>query len=232
MEKLNGNPAYLVQPWRDCSIANMHIYPVKTPLWVQKLIPSALWHFPRNENVLYLSFDDGPSPQLTPWILETLEKWKAKATFFCVGENINKYPQLYQEITELGHTIGNHSYNHLNGWLTNDKSYFQNIALNASQTGSKLYRPPYGRMKPSQIRHLKKRYQLVYWDVLSGDFDRDLSPEKCLKNILENARQGSIIVLHDNIKADKSLKYVLPRLLQHYAEKKWEMRNIDPNYGN
>ncbi len=210
----------------------MPVYPVKTPFWVQKLIPSALWHFPRSEDAIYLSFDDGPSAQLTPWILETLEQWQAKATFFCVGENIDKHPELYQQILDRGHTVGNHSYNHLNGWLTDNDLYFQNIAINAAQTGSQLYRPPYGRMKPSQVLYLKKHYQLVYWDVLSGDFDLGLSPETCLFNVLKNSRRGSIVVLHDNLKSGKTLKYVLPRLLAHYRALDWEMRKIDPNCGN
>jgi peptidoglycan/xylan/chitin deacetylase (PgdA/CDA1 family) len=232
LKKLNGNPAFLVQALKDRYFAGMHIYPVKTPIWVQKLIPSALWHFPRNEDALYLSFDDGPTTTLTYWILETLDQWQAKATFFCVGENIDKFPELFREIVDRGHTIGNHSYNHLNGWVTDNESYFENIARNASQTGSRLYRPPYGRMKPPQIAYLKKRYQLVFWDVLSGDFDQMLSPDDCLDNILKHASRGSVIVLHDNIKSEKTLRYVLPKLLAHYHSVGWEMRKIDPEYSN
>ena len=232
MEKLNGNPAWMVQALWNCCLVNMQVYPVKVPNWVQKLIPSALWHFPRHEKVLYLSFDDGPSPELTSWILETLDQWQAKATFFCVGENIDKYPHLYREITLRGHTIGNHSYNHLNGWTTSNKQYFQNVARNAEQTGARLYRPPYGKLKPSQINYLKKHYQLVYWDVLSGDFDVELSPDDCLQNILRHSRGGSIVVLHDNSKSAKTVNYVLPRLLEYYIERGWELRKIDPNYGN
>jgi len=168
---------------------------------------------------IYLTFDDGPIPEITPWILDLLQEHQIKATFFCVGENIVKHPAIYQRLIREGHRIGNHTFNHLKGWDTPDDIYFQNIELCQQHTQSNLFRPPYARATKSQINLLNKEYELIYYDVLSGDFDLKLSPEQCYKNVLKHTKNGSIIVFHDNLKAIPRVKYALPRVIAYFLEK-------------
>lgn len=180
-----------------------------------------------NSSALYISFDDGPVPEITDFVLETLEKYQAKATFFCVGENVQKYPHVYHSILKHNHHVGNHTYNHLNGWKTDNPVYFENIALCEAtmklQSGvalprRKLFRPPYGKIKRSQIKHIRQNYLVVMWDILSGDFDPNFDAEKCLKKSIAHTQSGTIIIFHDSYKAEKNLKYVLPRYLDHFAQ--------------
>lgn len=193
------------------------MYLVKTPKLVQALMPGYLWRVPTAEKVLYLTFDDGPIPEVTPWVLDTLKTFGAKATFFCVGENVKRHPAVFRRLLDEGHAAGNHTFNHLNGWHTDNRAYFHNIRHCARMVRSNLFRPPYGRLLPAQRAFLERHYHIVMWDVLSGDFDPAISPEQCLENVLVNARPGSIIVLHDSLKTDAKIRFVLPRVLEYYS---------------
>ncbi|MCB0545957.1 MAG: polysaccharide deacetylase family protein [Phaeodactylibacter sp.] len=194
------------------------MYLVKTPQFIQNLFPNYTWRIPSQEKVLYLTFDDGPIPQVTPWVLEQLQAFQAKATFFCVGDNIRKYPDVFDQVVRKGHAVGNHTFNHINGWQTENISYFHNVRHCANMVHSVLFRPPYGRLKPKQAQFLQRHYRIVMWDVLSGDFDPKLSEEQCLANVINNAENGSIVVFHDSLKAEDKLRYALPRVLEHFAE--------------
>jgi len=192
------------------------MYLVKTPAFIQNLFPNFTWRIPTQEKVLYLTFDDGPIPEVTPWVLEQLAAYNAKATFFCVGDNVKKYPTIFRQLTEDGHSVGNHTFNHLNGWATDKMDYFHNIRHCAKLVDSDLFRPPYGRLKPRQAQFLQRHYRIVMWDILSGDFDPNISEEQCYDNIVKKAEAGSIVVLHDSLKAEEKLRAVLPRILAYY----------------
>lgn len=189
----------------------------KTPAFLPYLMPGYTWRISTSDKTLFLTFDDGPIPELTPWVLEILRKYNAKATFFCVGDNVRKYPAVFQQILSEGHAVGNHTFNHLNGWKTSTAEYLQNIEKCESLLSSKLFRPPYGRMKTEQKKALEKRFRIIMWDVLSGDFSQKISTEHCLHNVVEHARPGSIIVFHDSLKAERNLRFVLPRVLEHFG---------------
>ncbi|MEL6864707.1 MAG: polysaccharide deacetylase family protein [Bacteroidota bacterium] len=193
------------------------MYLVKTPKFIQNLFPNFCWHIPTRDKVLYLTFDDGPIPEVTPWVLKQLAQYNAKATFFCVGENVKNNASLFQQLVEEGHSVGNHTYNHLNGWRTENIPYFHNVRHCAHLVNSDLFRPPYGRLKPKQAQFLQRHYRVIMWDVLSGDFDNNLSPAQCLKNVVDHAREGSIIVFHDSLKAQRNLEKALPGTLAHFA---------------
>jgi len=194
------------------------MYLVKTPQFIQQLFPNFTWRIPTEEKVLYLTFDDGPIPEVTNWVLDQLKAYEAKATFFCVGDNVRKYFDVFQQVTAEGHAVGNHTLNHLNGWLTENIPYFHNVRHCANLVNSVIFRPPYGRLKPKQSQFLQRHYRVVMWDVLSGDFDATISPEQCLANVTNNAGPGSIIVFHDSIKAGERLHYTLPRVLEHFSQ--------------
>lgn len=189
---------------------------VKPPYLLRKLFSRLIWRFSIKEKIIFLTFDDGPIPELTPWVLDTLKAFKAKATFFCVGENVFKNPEIFKKILDEGHAIGNHTYNHLNGWKTENKVYFENISKCDKLLETSLFRPPYGKIKRSQLysSFLKNKFKIILWDVLSYDFDKNISPEKCLSNVLKNVKAGSVVVFHDNLKADKNIKYTLPKVLE------------------
>ena len=190
------------------------MYPVKVPKLVQQLYPHYIWRIPTTEKRLYLTFDDGPIPELTPWVLDTLKEYHAKATFFCVGENAARYPELVKRILDEGHALGNHTYNHLRGSNTPTLDYIANTLKCEPHLPTTLFRPPYGRIKREQAKALQARgYQIVMWDVLSGDFDRRISKEKCLENVLGNVGPGSVVVFHDSLKAEGVLRWVLGKVL-------------------
>ena len=195
------------------------MYLVKTPKFIQSLFPNFTWKIPTQEKILYLTFDDGPLPDVTPWVLEQLEKFNAKATFFCVGDNIRKYTEIFQQVVEAGHAVGNHTFNHLNGWAADNIPFFHNVRRCARLVRSDLFRPPYGRLKPKQSQFLQRHYRIVMWDVLSGDFDPKISSTQCFHNVINNADNGSIVVFHDSTKAWDKLRSVLPDILQYYTEK-------------
>lgn len=193
------------------------MYFVNAPFFLRWMYPDVTWNRSRQEKKIYLTFDDGPIPEITPWILDVLDSYNVKATFFCVGANIVKHPAIFQRILDSGHRVGNHTFNHLKGWDTTDESYIANIQLCHEYTQSNLFRPPYARAKRTQIKLLRKDFELIYWDVLSGDFDLNLSPEACFNNVLKYTKNGSILVFHDNIKAIPRVQYALPKVIQHYT---------------
>lgn len=204
----------------------MKISWVKTHWLIKKIFPNYVWDWDTNEKKVYLTFDDGPTPQITEWTLDQLKLYQAKATFFCIGDNIRKYPEIFRKTIADGHAVGNHTYNHLNGWKTPTTRYLENANQHEyehnkySKQPCKLFRPPYGKIRPSQSKRLRKLgYKIVMWDVLSEDFDTSVSREKCLQNVLENVRPGSIIVFHDSAKAFPHLEYVLPGTLAFLKEK-------------
>ncbi|MBB5438272.1 peptidoglycan/xylan/chitin deacetylase (PgdA/CDA1 family) [Pedobacter sp. AK017] len=201
------------------------MYLVKSPLLLKWYYPKLTWNKNRDQKVIYLTFDDGPIPDVTAFVLKTLKNFDTKATFFCIGDNIVKHPDIFEQIKREGHQIGNHTFNHLKGWITEDQYYLDNFRQCQELTGTSLFRPPYGRIKKSQasgIRALMPEMQLIMWDVLSGDFDTGLSPQKCYQNVIRHTRNGSIIVFHDSLKAFDRLEYALPRCLQYFKEKGFE----------
>jgi len=198
-------------------ITNMYF--TNAPFFLRWYYPKVTFNRSRQEKTIYLTFDDGPIPEVTPFILDLLKEEEIKATFFCVGENITKHPYLFQRLLDEGHRVANHTYNHLKGWETSDDEYLANIQKCQSLTGTPLFRPPYARAKKSQLSHLYTDYEIIYWDVLSGDFDLNLSPEACYQNVIKGARNGSIIVFHDNVKAIPRVTYALPKAIRYFKEK-------------
>lgn len=207
----------------------MQSYWVKTPRWLKNLLPKGMvWEMPDTDAV-YLTFDDGPHPEITPWVLEELSRHDAKATFFCVGNNVARHPEVYAMLLAAGHATGNHTYNHLNGWKSRNDHYLKNITQADNHIHSRLFRPPYGRIKLSQYRKLMRRHPdwTVYmWDILSGDFDQNITAEQCLKNVLEHLRPGSIVVMHDSQKAGGHMMAMLPGVLQYCKQKGWKMKAL------
>lgn len=206
------------------------MYLHKTPAFLQWLYPQLIWHRSRKEPVVYLTFDDGPVPVTTTYILDLLKSYGVQATFFCVGENILKYPELFTRLIDEGHSIGNHTMHHLNGWKNDNSNYLEDVGQCAATIRlhgrlSDLFRPPYGKITRRQIRELGDQ-RIIMWDVLSGDFDPSLSPERCLRKTLKAIRPGSVIVFHDNPKAQEKLEYVLPRVLDYLKQNKLEVRAL------
>jgi peptidoglycan/xylan/chitin deacetylase (PgdA/CDA1 family) len=229
----------------------------KTPYLLKKFYPKQLiWNKSRAEKVIYLTFDDGPIPIVTPWVIKTLKKYNAKATFFCIGDNIIKHPEIFEQLKADGHAIGNHTFNHLKGWRTDDETYLAIFLKCQELTQTNLFRPPYGRIKRSQIEKLSNDYKvlsseysvlsgkralvnkedlrspstlnpkpytsIIMWDVLSGDFDPSLAPEKCLRNVLKHTENGSVVVFHDSLKAWDRLEFVLPKVLEVWSKEGFE----------
>lgn len=203
----------------------------KTPKLLQAFMPYYTWRLPGPARVLYLTFDDGPIPGITPWVLDTLRPYRAKATFFCVGDNVSKHPSIYRQILEEGHAVGNHTYNHLNGWKTGDSEYLNNVRRCSRVVKSGLFRPPYGRLMPRQREVLQRHFRIIMWDVLCGDYDADISPEQCLCNVTDNAQPGSIIVMHDSLKAERNLRFMLPAVLEHFAGQGYRFEKLNDEAG-
>ena len=195
------------------------MYIANSPFWLQWLYPSLIWHKSRKEKAVYLTFDDGPIPVVTPFVLNTLKTFNAKATFFCIGDNVARHPEIYQQVLADGHSVGNHTYNHLKGWNTDNEVYLKNVARCAELVDSNLFRPPYGRAKKSQISSLNTQYSIIMWDVLSGDFDTEITAQKCVQNVMSNTQNGSIIVFHDSLKAFPRLQHALPIVLEQLSAK-------------
>lgn len=206
-------------------------YLVKSPWWLKKLYKQCTWSIKRNDKSLYLTFDDGPHPLITPLVLDELKRYNAKASFFCIGKNVVANPGVYKRIIDEGHAVGNHSHNHLNGWKTNDKIYLDDIAIAKKYIDSNLYRPPYGKIKFFQLKQLRlPRFKLktIMWTVLSGDFDGDITKEKCLANVILNASEGSIIVFHDSDKAYNRMHFALVETLKYFNDKGYKFERITP----
>jgi peptidoglycan-N-acetylglucosamine deacetylase len=199
---------------------------VRPALITQKLFPGLVWSIPNNEKKVFITFDDGPTPFLTNWILEILKEYNAKATFFCLGKNAEKYPEVFNNILCGNHSIGNHSYSHLNGWKTNTKEYIEDVEMADSIVRTNLFRPPYGKLKPAQLRKLNKNYKIIMWDVLSKDYSFRTSKEKCLKNVEEFTKEGSIIVFHDSEKAKNNLIFTFPKVIKYLKDSGFECCGI------
>ncbi|MEO6883082.1 MAG: polysaccharide deacetylase family protein [Bacteroidia bacterium] len=204
------------------------MYFVQPPYLLRQFYSQLIWRFPFQKNTIFLTFDDGPVPEITPAVLDILKKENVKATFFCVGENVQKYPNLFQQILAENHAVGNHTFNHVNGWKTNSDDYFNNIKKCADIVPSNLFRPPYGKIKKSQCKHIQTDYSIIMWDVLSGDYNPNISPEKCLKNTIQHTRSGSIILFHDSVKAEKNMLYALPRFIEDCKRKNYFFETISP----
>lgn len=209
----------------------IHFY--KTPLFLRKIAPELSWKINTSEKIIYLTFDDGPIPGLTDFVLDELKKYDAKATFFCVGENILKHGEICQKIVEEGHLLGNHTFNHLKGWRTDDNDYFKNIdqcqraieKLQPSRT-KPLFRPPYGQITKKQIAAIKANYQIIMWDILTYDYERKIAPPGRLNKIIAKTSPGSIVVFHDNYKGEQNLRQLLPRFLEHFSENGFRFKKL------
>ncbi|MCF2487796.1 polysaccharide deacetylase family protein [Dyadobacter sp. CY347] len=190
-----------------------------SPFWLKAFFPDFIWRMPTREKQIFLTFDDGPIPDITEFVIDTLNQFNAKATFFCIGNNVEKHPDIFQKLLDNQHAIGNHTFNHMNGWKTKDALYLDNIKQCDAQLNvqTNLFRPPYGRMTKSQSRIVKKDRKIIMWDVLSGDFSKEISQETCLRKSVRYARPGSIVLFHDSIKAAANMQYALPRFLDHFS---------------
>ncbi len=208
------------------------MYFTKTPFWLKKLYRDYTWDMGNGEKVLYLTFDDGPHPEITPFVMELLGRYDARATFFCVGENAMREPGILSSLVEKGHTIGNHTHNHLNGWKTDREAYIANVFQAERHIPSRLFRPPYGRITRRQAASLRNRaeetssFHIVMWDVLSGDFDRGRAPSACRDLVIRSAVAGSIIVFHDSVKAFPNLRVALPGVLEHFSREGFRFEPI------
>lgn len=204
----------------------MSFYWIKTNTIIKKVFSNYIWDIPNKKNTIYLTFDDGPTPEVTTWVLEILKKENIKATFFCIGKNIIVQPDLFKKILSEGHTIGNHTNNHLNGWKIDNDLYLENchtcetIIMKNSNIKPTLFRPPYGKIKKEQAKKIKNLgYKIIMWDVLSADFDTKITPQKCLDNVVSTVKSGSIIVFHDSQKAALNLKFALPKAIKELKQK-------------
>lgn len=202
---------------------------VRLPGFITALFKDAVWRLNETERVVYLTFDDGPIPDVTPWVIELLEKENIKATFFCVGENVKKYPEVYDQILSKDHSVGNHTFNHWQGLKKNKREYCENIELAARYVDSDLFRPPHGWLRRAQYRHLKKQYRIIMWDVISCDYDVRVNPEKVFQNVIEFVRPGSIITFHDSVKAQRNLQEALPRVIRWLKEQGYRFEAIPYN---
>jgi peptidoglycan/xylan/chitin deacetylase (PgdA/CDA1 family) len=208
-----------------------HRYFIKTPWIVKKIYSEYVWSLPADEKKVYLTFDDGPTPVVTPWVLDLLKKYNAAATFFCIGKNVELYPDLYQRLIKEGHATGNHTQHHLNGWKTDTATYLKDVSEAASLIKTNLFRPPYGRIKSAQAKGIGEAIgndvpHVIMWDVLSADFDTDYTPQQCLDNVLSNVVPGSIVVFHDSQKAFRNLEFILPVTMKYLKEEGYKCSKI------
>lgn len=199
---------------------------VRLPGFFTGLFREAVWRMDTKEQTVFLTFDDGPVPGITPWVLDLLRKENVKATFFCVGENVQKHPDVYRRILAEGHSVGNHTFNHVQGFRKTNEEYYGNIEKAAGLIDSDLFRPPHGRIKASQYYHLKRRFRIIMWDVVSCDYDARLTPEDVFRNIRHFVRPGSVITFHDSVKAERNLKEVLPQAIGWMKEHGYRFETI------
>lgn len=203
------------------------MYLVRTPEPLKPLFRDLVWSVKEPGRRVFLTFDDGPIPEVTPWVLDALAVHGAKATFFCIGRNVAKEPALFQRLQSEGHAVGNHTHDHLNGWQSSQRAYLRNVLRCQALTGTTLFRPPYGRITAGQSRALKERFHIVMWDVLSADFDERIDGERCYRNVVDHVAPGSIIVFHDSLKAAPRLRYALPRVLERLTQEGYSMEALD-----
>lgn len=199
----------------------------RPPFLYRLLFPGAVWRMPQDNKCVYLTFDDGPIPEVTPWVLDFLDQQEIKATFFCVGDNVRKYPEVYQEILSRGHKTGNHTFNHLQGLRTWTRNYLNNVAKAAELIQSNLMRPPHGHIRIPQFLMLRRKYRVVMWDLVTRDYSKILSGEEVLNNVRRLTRNGSIIVFHDSLKSEKNLRYALPKAVEWLKSEGYEFRIIE-----
>ena len=204
-------------------------YFVRTPWWLRRLYSRMVWRMPANEKVLYLTFDDGPHPEATPFVLAELGKYGAKGTFFCIGKNVEANPAIYRQVLLEGHRVGNHTHDHLNGWKVGDQRYLENIREAAKRIDSDLFRPPYGRIGTLQAAVLRAapfHYRIIMWDVLSADFDPALTGDECAQKVIRSARPGSVVVFHDSEKAFPRMSEALPKVLKEFSSRGYRFESI------
>ena len=199
---------------------------VKVRWWMKWLYPGVVWNFSRREKVLYLTFDDGPIPDVTPKVLDILARYNAPATFFSIGDNVRKHPDIFRQIQTAGHRIGNHSFHHYNSWKVSATDYIHDVELATSVIDSDLFRPPYGKLTPRTLWYLRKKFRVVMWDVISCDFDTKVSAEQVYQNVIENAGPGSVVVFHDSLKAAPSMLVALPKVLDYFKKEGYVFRII------
>ncbi len=199
----------------------MNLFLHRSPFWLKTIFPSYEWRVKTQDPVIYLTFDDGPVPDITAFVLDTLAQYEAKGTFFCIGDNVRKHPEVYAKIRAEGHAIGNHTFNHMNGWKTETEVYLENYyrCQDILELPTNLFRPPYGRIRREQYLRLPESTRVIMWDVLSGDFSQAITPEICLFKSIRYTRPGSILLFHDSIKANRNMAYTLPRYMDHFAAK-------------
>ncbi len=206
------------------------MYFIKTPFWLRLIYRSCIWRKPNQDRVLYLSFDDGPHPEATPFVLEQLSNFNAKASFFCIGKNVQLYPEIYDAILAAGHVVGSHTQNHMNGWKNNTENYIADIQEATKVINSNFFRPPYGRISFLQIKALRLDpalpQQILMWDVLSGDFDTTITGEHSAQNVIQHAGPGSIVVFHDSAKAMDRLRIALPKVLAHFSKLGYQFKAL------
>ncbi len=205
---------------------------VNPPKYLRFIYGHTIWHVENSKKELFLTFDDGPIPELTPWVLDTLKSFNAKATFFCVGDNVRKHPELYDQISAEGHGTGNHSYSHKNGLRMSVRWYIKDVFKAGKYIETDLFRPPYGCIRVWARRILKMRYRIIMWDILSMDYDQSLEPREVVRNVIKNMKSGSIVVFHDNLKAKKNLEYALPRILDYYSKRGYTFVNLQNKLEN
>lgn len=208
----------------------MKFYWIKTHWLVKKLFPKYIWSIRTRAKTVYLTFDDGPTPEITEWVLDQLNQYNAEATFFCIGYNIAHNRGIFEKTVAAGHAIGNHTYNHMNGWKTDNAVYLDNVEKCEKEMegiNKNLFRPPYAKVNRTQSKALlKKGYRIVMWDVLSADFDQNITKEKCLENVITNIRPGSVVIFHDSVKASDNLRYALPKTLQFLKDNGYQCEAI------
>jgi peptidoglycan/xylan/chitin deacetylase (PgdA/CDA1 family) len=208
------------------------MYIHKTPAFIKKWFPELTWSVTVQKDIIFLTFDDGPIPEVTEFVLATLDSFEAKATFFCIGDNIRKYPTIFMDIINKGHSVGNHTFHHLNGWGKEGEKYMDDIqqceVLITQYYGkpSRLFRPPYGRLPRKHATKILSAYDIIMWDNLTGDFDPKLSPETCLNRAISNTEAGSVVTFHDSLKARNNLEFVLPQYLLHFSQKGFEFKAL------
>ncbi len=198
----------------------------QVPDYIQKIWRTPIWRINPDEKSVYLTFDDGPNPKVTPLVLDILDKFGVKATFFCVGENVKKYPEVFREVKRRGHTVGNHTFNHLKGYKSSTQEYVKNVWKADEYVHSNLFRPPHGRIKLSQIRTLKRDFKIIMWDFITYDFDSKVTPDAILKEVKKRTRNGSIVIFHDSLKAEKNMLAALPKALEFWKEEGYEICSL------
>ena len=197
------------------------------PFFYRALFPGAFWRIAPKEKCVYLTFDDGPIPEITPWVLDILDQYSIKATFFCVGENVQRYPEIYKEVIKRGHSTGNHTFNHIQGIRYWSRNFIANVDKAAELIKSNLFRPPHGHMRVAQTWKLRRRYKIIMWDVVTRDYSPHMTGESVLLNVKRYARNGSIIVFHDSLKAEKNMKWALPRSIEWLLSEGYTFKKIE-----